>query len=294
VVVGDIEIITRFSESIWTYVNDINERCLNRQPDDVNDWVMFTSAYRNWIGFSSEELRYPVLWCKTSDTASISMNLAHRSLSEGFVIHHITTDGPDLFGLSCLQALGCSLQTMSILLSILCQAYMMNSHGSDDAQDFTTFIIESGMFDRKLGRQKATGAEASRVLSRILRRDGGKKRTFLIHNVDSLYKDTKTEISRVLGRLLETTSNMRVEGVRVAASGSDPNDLQQISRLSAIVDPGTEYLGNDAHFTSKSRFQQSTANQENRMPRSPPVLENECTSGANHHGLGRDQPLDMG
>ncbi|KAI0419145.1 hypothetical protein F5X98DRAFT_82207 [Xylaria grammica] len=183
-----------------------------------------------------ERRHLPVLWCETDDSESTAAALGQRLAQDGDTIIHMTSNLP-LLSITSLDGME-SKQGISTLLFLIQQAYMLASEDSD----FPNFIVESGIFDRRPDKIRMLSAEAATIFARLLKSDPDRKWTLLIHNADSMHKVVASEIGRLLGRLLEPSSQLRVQFFRVVVCGENTSEIPQLARYSAVVDKTTEYL----------------------------------------------------
>ncbi|KAI0814593.1 hypothetical protein GGR55DRAFT_438734 [Xylaria sp. FL0064] len=233
---GDINAISNHAADVSSEVHNL-ERTLNYSPNNCLDWLLYASIYRTWSRMWLHERRQlPVLWCKTDEPELTAAALGQRLLQDGDSVIHMTQNLPVL-SVASLDGTENKLG-LSALLFLIQQAYMIASVDFD----FPAFIIESGIFDRRPDRIKILGAEAATIFARLLKSDPDRKWTLLIHNADSMHKTIASEVGKFLGRLLEPSSQLRVQQFRVVICGGRTSDIPQLARYCAVVDRTTEYL----------------------------------------------------
>lgn len=221
-------------------MESLTNTLLDDKSDDSLDWLIHTPVYLTWSCVSSDDARQlPVLWYRTNETVRRSTAFGLLLLKNGDTIIHINNYHPVLSNFHMLHGHGCSERAASALLSLLQQAYMLNF----DDGDFCRFIVDNAIFDRKTGSPKLFCTEVTRILAQLLRIDRDRRWTILIHDVDSLGKDVAIEIDRLLSRLLNASSWLRVANLKVAAIGQEPKKMPQLVPHAAVVDDKTEYSG---------------------------------------------------
>ncbi|KAH7175226.1 hypothetical protein EDB81DRAFT_769469 [Dactylonectria macrodidyma] len=125
----------------------------------------------------------------------------------------------------------------SALLSMLQQVYMGNSID----EDFPVYLIEKNVLQYERGKLTLRTDKIATVLARLLDMNPQRKWIVLVHDLDSLRDDVKTEVGKMLGGLIETSSTTRTRNLRVAMVGGDLKTVPELSRHFGVIHNKTEY-----------------------------------------------------
>ncbi|KAJ0119942.1 hypothetical protein J7T55_000792 [Diaporthe amygdali] len=237
-----LEIANQFDGDMSTWKDHLIEIFMDRSSENILDWMLSTSGYRNWSGARTDMTKQkPMIWCQIDNALPTAKALGQLLVrTENGSLIHITNDHPLLPELPLLKDMGCPEHAISLLFSLLQQAYALIHQ--PQCRYFPSFVVESGLFYQKQGWTKSMGMEVSRVFAELLKGDPQKDWTILIHDVDSLHEDAVPEVGRLLARILGGFSGYNVDRLRVVAIGRDPGKMPQVARHCTVINGDTEYL----------------------------------------------------